>query len=104
MKEITPESLKNILDTQAVTLLDVREAHEREQANIRGIHIPVSQVIHRINEIPKHEEVVVYCRSGARSASVIQALTSMHGYQNLTNLKGGLLAYAKTVDSSLEVA
>jgi rhodanese-related sulfurtransferase len=54
-----------------------------------------------LDEISKDKKVVVHCRSGKRSATVIQALEQQHGYTNLYNLKGGILAYADDVDPTL---
>jgi sulfur-carrier protein adenylyltransferase/sulfurtransferase len=45
--------------------------------------------------------VVIHCRSGKRSADAIRALEEKFGYDNLYNLKGGILAYADQIDNSL---
>ena len=50
-----------------------------------------------IDKISKDKKVVIYCRSGKRSAAVIQALESQHGFTNLFNLKGGILTYIEEV-------
>lgn len=81
-------------------LIDVREEHEAEVANIGGKLIPMGTVMEHIDEIPKNKKVVVHCRSGKRSATVIQAL-EQHGFTNLYNLKGGILAYADDIDPTL---
>ena len=101
MKEVTPIELKKMLDSKAdFKLIDVREEHEKEIANIGGELIPMGTVMQRMNEIPKDKKVVIYCRSGARSGSVVKAL-EQQGYTNLYNLKGGILAYSNDVDPSL---
>jgi len=82
-------------------LIDVREEHEAEVATIGGILIPMGTVMEHLDEIAKDKKVVVHCRSGKRSATVIQALEQQHGYTNLYNLKGGILAYADDVDPTL---
>jgi len=82
-------------------LIDVREPYEVEIANIAGILIPKADIVNRIDEIAKDREVVFYCRSGKRSAEVIQLLQEKYGFTNLYNLKGGVLAYAKEIDKSL---
>ena len=53
-------------------------------------------------EISKDKPVYVHCRSGKRSAAVIDSLERGHGFDNLHNLTGGILAYASEVDTSLE--
>ena len=94
MKQITAKELKQLIDTKAdFELIDVREEHEFEEANIHGKLIPMGDVMDRLAEIPKDKQVVIHCRSGARSASIINALESAHGYTNLYNLQGGIIAY-----------
>ena len=87
-----------------VTLVDVREPVEWNAGHLDGaIHIPMQQVPARIAEIPRDKEVIVYCRSGARSARVQQYLVSQ-GYERVRNLVGGLMAWKRDVDSSCIVA
>lgn len=94
MKEITVTELKKLIDDKAdFQLIDVREEHEFDEVNINGKLIPMGEVMDRMEEISKDKQVVVHCRSGKRSATVINALESQHGFTNLYNLKGGILAY-----------
>ncbi len=100
MKEISPSELKTLIDTKAdFELIDVREEYEFDEVNINGKLIPMGEVMSRINEITKDKQVVVHCRSGKRSASVINALESQHGYSNLYNLQGGIMAYLDEVSN-----
>lgn len=102
MKEITPIELKKMMDAhEDFQLIDVREDHEAEVANIGGKLIPMGTVMDHVDEIAKDKKVVVHCRSGKRSATVIQALEQKYGFTNLYNLKGGILAYADDVDPTL---
>ncbi len=94
MKEINVKELKQLIDSKAdFQLIDVREEHEFDEANINGQLIPMGEVMDRLDEISKTKQVVVHCRSGKRSASVISALEAHHGFTNLYNLQGGILAY-----------
>lgn len=98
MKEITVSELKQLIDSKAdFQLIDVREEHEFDEANINGQLIPMGEVMDRVDEISKTKQVVVHCRSGKRSATVINALESQHGLTNLYNLKGGILAYIEEI-------
>jgi rhodanese-related sulfurtransferase len=98
MKEISASELKKLIDAKAdFQLIDVREEHEFDEVNINGKLIPMGEVMDRKDEISKDKQVVVHCRSGKRSATVINALESQHGYTNLYNLKGGILAYIEDV-------
>lgn len=97
MKEITSRELKQLTDSKAdFQLIDVREQHEFDEANLNGELIPMGEVMDRIGEISKDKQVVVHCRSGKRSATVINALEGQ-GFTNLYNLKGGILAYIDEV-------
>ncbi len=94
MKEVTALELKKMQDSQEdFQLIDVREPWEVEETNIGGLNIPMGMAVVRAGEISKDKKVVIHCKSGMRSASVIQALEQKLGYTNLYNLKGGILAY-----------
>ena len=98
MKEITVQELKQLQDSKAdFQLIDVREEYEFDEANLKGELIPMGEVMDNLNKISKDKQVVIHCRSGKRSASVIQMLESQHGYSNLYNLKGGILAYIQEI-------
>jgi len=80
----------------------VREPHEYEIANIGAELIPMGEVMDNIDKISKTKQVIIHCRSGARSGAIVQALESEMGFNNLYNLTGGILAYADEIDPSLE--
>lgn len=73
-------------------LIDVREPRERILFHIGGLHIPLSEMLSRKNEIPKDKPVVMYCEKGIRSQIIIQRLEDL-GYNNLYNLAGGMKAW-----------
>ena len=103
MKELTVQQLKQMQDAgETFQLIDVREAYEVAICGIGAEHIPMGEVLERANEIKKDIPVVVHCRSGARSGNVINALEMQLGFTNLHNLKGGILAWASEIDTSLE--
>lgn len=104
MKEITVQELKKKMDNKdEFQLIDVREVHENELANIGGDLIPLGTILHHEDKISRDKEVIVYCRSGNRSGAAIQSLERQYGFTNLYNLKGGILAFAKDIDNSLPV-
>ncbi|MGB3947639.1 MAG: rhodanese-like domain-containing protein [Bacteroidia bacterium] len=101
MKEVTVAELKQLKDNNAdFQLIDVREPHEAEIAEIGGLLIPMGQVLENLDKIAKDKQVVIHCRSGARSGSICQALEK-EGYNNVYNLKGGILAWANEIDPSV---
>jgi adenylyltransferase/sulfurtransferase len=102
MKEITVKELKEMKDNKEdFQLIDVREPHEVEIAQIGGELIPMGEVMNNLDKISRDKKVVVHCRSGARSGAVVQALEREQGFTNLYNLKGGILAWANEIDPSV---
>ncbi|BDD04958.1 rhodanese-like domain-containing protein [Aureibacter tunicatorum] len=102
MKEISALELKEMIDNQEeFQLIDVREPNEYEFTNIGGTLIPLGTVLEDKDKISKDETVVVMCRSGKRSAQAIMALEQL-GYDNLFNLKGGILEYGDQVDDEVK--
>jgi adenylyltransferase/sulfurtransferase len=98
MKEITVQELKQLQDSKAdFQLIDVREEYEFDESNLKGELIPMGDVMNNVDKISRDKKVVVHCRSGKRSASVIQMLEAQYGYTNLYNLKGGILAYIQEI-------
>ncbi len=103
MKEVTVSELNSMLKKgETFQLIDVREPWEAEICSIGAESIPLGEVMNRVDEIKKDIPVVVHCRSGARSANIINVLEMQLGFTNLHNLKGGILAWANEIDESLE--
>lgn len=102
IKEISVQDLaswRNLkLDFQ---LIDVREPYEYDIANLGGELIPLKTIAEHADLIALDKKVVVHCRSGKRSGDAIRELERQFGFQNLYNLKGGILAYADEVDTTL---
>lgn len=102
MKEVTVQELKELKDSGAdFQLIDVREPHEYDICNLEGELIPQAEVPGNVDRISKDKKVVVHCRSGARSGNMVQWLEKNHGYTNLYNLKGGILAWQREIDPSM---
>jgi sulfur-carrier protein adenylyltransferase/sulfurtransferase len=102
MKEKTVSELKAMQDAgETFQLIDVREPHEFDICNLNGELIPLGEVVTEAERIRKDIPVIIHCRSGARSAAAVNELEKRFGYENLYNLKGGILAYAKEIDNSL---
>lgn len=94
MKSITVQEFKVLKDKGAdFQLIDVREPFEFDEANMGGILIPMNEVPGQVSQFDQTKQVIVHCRSGKRSANVIQFLEQQHGFNNLYNLEGGILAW-----------
>jgi rhodanese-related sulfurtransferase len=96
MRTIDPERLASRLDAgETVCIIDVREDEEVAAGMIPGArHIPMGTIPDRLADIPRDGEVVLVCRSGARSGRVYEYLTAQ-GYANLVNMNGGMLAWER---------
>lgn len=102
MKEITVQELKAKKESgEDFQLIDVREPYEHEIAEIGGILIPMGEILENVNQIRTDVPVIVHCRSGKRSAAVINELEKQ-GFDNLYNLDGGILAWADEIDPAVE--
>jgi rhodanese-related sulfurtransferase len=102
MKEVTVQELKNLIDSKVdFQLIDVREHHEYAICNLEGELIPQAEIPHHVERISREKQVVIHCRSGARSGNMIQWLEKNHGFTNLYNLKGGILAWADQIDPNV---
>jgi len=96
MKHISVEELKQKMDRgEKINLIDCREAHEYEEANLGGLLLPLGKIqTMQVDEIEnlKDEEVIIYCRSGRRSMMACMMLDQM-GFTNTFNVTGGILEW-----------
>ncbi|HTB98801.1 MAG TPA: molybdopterin-synthase adenylyltransferase MoeB [Terracidiphilus sp.] len=100
--QITVKEYKQRRDAgDDIFLLDVREPYEVQIAQIGGTVIPQNDVPNRLAEIPRDREIVVHCRSGARSQRIAELL-KQSGYANVSNLAGGILAWADEIDPAMQ--
>jgi len=103
IREITVQQLAKMQqEGEDYQLIDVREPYETEISTLDGLLIPPAQIESRKDEIQEEGTVVLHCRSGKRSANAIAYLQQKFGYQNLYNLKGGILAWADEIDQSMK--
>ncbi len=101
--QITVQDLKRKQDAhENFFLLDVREPHEVRIASLGAPLIPVGSLEARIADIPvaKDAEIIVHCRSGARSQKAALIL-KQHGFTNVENLAGGILEWADKIDTNM---
>ena len=102
--EISVSDLKAKLDNgEDVTVLDVREQHEYDVANLgEGVArlIPLGDLPNRIPELDKDENFAIHCKSGARSARAVKLLQEA-GFENVYNVKGGINAWSEEIDPSV---
>ncbi len=104
LQEYTPVQLQQRLETgEPLQLIDVRETFEWDIVNL-GAHgaklIPLGDLPTRVEEIDPDTDLVLYCRSGARSAGAARHLMA-RGFTRVWNLKGGIHAWAEQIDPSM---
>ncbi len=104
IKEITVKELKNKFDNnEDFMLLDVRNIQEVLFSKINGsIHIPMNEIMNRINELDSNKEIIIQCKSGKRSARVCEYLMTQN-FKNVKNLTGGIIAWSDEIDNSIQV-
>jgi len=99
--EIEVNDLKKMLDDgRKPFILDVREPHEYEIANLNGTLIPLRDLPSRLNELDSSREIVVHCKMGGRSRQAVELLKSA-GFRRVKNLVGGIDKWSKDIDSSI---
>jgi molybdopterin/thiamine biosynthesis adenylyltransferase/rhodanese-related sulfurtransferase len=98
-----PELAQRMKEDNHLRLLDVREPHELQISHLEGATlIPLGQLAARLSELDSAEEMVVFCKSGTRSARALELLVSA-GFRKVKNLKGGINAWAEKVDPKMPI-
>ncbi len=96
--QLSVKDLKRRMDAgENLFILDVREPFEYQIANIGGKLIPQGEVPQRLAEIDRNRDIIVQCKSGARSQRIAEFL-KQSGYPKVANLSGGILAWSDQVD------
>jgi adenylyltransferase/sulfurtransferase len=99
--DITAPELAERVKINHLKLLDVREPHELQISALPNAqNIPLGQLAARLSELDSADEMVVFCKGGTRSARALELLVSA-GFKKVKNLKGGINAWAKEVDTNL---
>lgn len=95
MKDITVDELKERLDKgDKFVFIDVREVYEYEDDNLEAWNIPLGELPEKLDELEAHkdDEIIIHCRSGARSGNAKNFMASK-GFTNVRNVLGGIIAY-----------
>jgi rhodanese-related sulfurtransferase len=93
VKNITPAELDKMKSEPDVQLVDVRGPDEYEKGTIKGaINIPKDALSDRLSELNKEKKIIVFCRTGTRSAEA-KGILARNGFKKVYNLEGGIEAY-----------
>ena len=102
IQDLTPKEFKDYLVDDEVTLVDVREQWEFDICQIKGaILMPMGEIAKSYANLNKDSKLALYCHSGIRSMHVADFLLSK-GFQSLSNLQGGIDAWAQEIDTRVE--
>jgi sulfur-carrier protein adenylyltransferase/sulfurtransferase len=102
LPEISVEELKEKRERgDRVTVLDVREPHETQISDLEGsVKVPLGTLPANLNRFSKDDEIVVYCRTGGRSAQAVEFLRAA-GFEKAKNLTGGINRWAERIDPEM---
>ena len=104
--EVTPVQLRALMDSgREVALIDVREPVEWDIVRIDGARlIPKDRILSgaAMAELPQHVPIVLYCKTGIRSAEALDALLGA-GFTGASHLQGGIVEWAKQIDPGLPI-
>jgi molybdopterin/thiamine biosynthesis adenylyltransferase/rhodanese-related sulfurtransferase len=99
--EITVQELKQKMDAgEDINVLDVREPHEYDVANIGVKLVPLGELPRRLAEFDQNENFAIHCKTGGRSATAVKLLQDA-GFGNVYNVKGGITAWSEEIDPSV---
>jgi adenylyltransferase/sulfurtransferase len=102
IKEISSKELYEWqVKGESFQIIDVREPHEYDIVNIGAELVPLATVAAYAPNISRDTKVVIHCKMGGRSAKAIRELEEKFGFENLYNLKGGILGYIDEVKPEL---
>ncbi len=102
MQAISPRILADWKKTGvAHQLIDIREQYEVDTCSIGGTHMPMDEIVKRTAEILLDVPVIIHCKSGRRSEAVVAHLNRM-GFNNVSSMEGGIMAWIDTIDPTLE--
>lgn len=99
--EVSVQELQALKEANAdFFLLDVREPEEFNTCNLGGHLIPLKELPARLGELNPNQHIIIHCQGGGRSSRAVQFLQE-HGFTNVSNLKGGIKAWAKEIDPNM---
>lgn len=104
VQNISVEEVKAKLDGgEKFRLIDVREPQEHTIAHIEGAELmPMSRAQQWVDTLSPDEEIVFFCHHGGRSAQVAQFFAGQRGFENVSNMEGGIEAWSTEIDPSVQ--
>ena len=104
MKSISPKELSSIIESanSDYQLIDIRDEYEHDICCIGGEKINMYSIPENIYKLSKNKKIIIYCRTGVRSANIVNLLEKKFSFNNVYNLDGGIMRWREDVDPSLK--
>ncbi len=105
MRILTPKEVQNSVSLKKAYLLDIREKYERDickLCTLDALHIPMGEVVSKINELPKEKDLILMCKTGKRAEAMANFLEVDHNFSNLAIMKDGIMGWIEEIESNLE--
>jgi sulfur-carrier protein adenylyltransferase/sulfurtransferase len=103
INEVSVQELKNLKETGAdIFILDVRDQWENDICNLGGHLIPLKELPTRLNELNPNQHIIVHCQMGGRSSRAAAYLQEQ-GFKQVSNLRGGIKAWATEIDPDMKM-
>jgi len=99
--EISVQDLQALREANAdIFILDVRNQDEYDLCNMGGHLIPFNELPQRLDELNRNQHIIIHCHAGGRSRRATELLLK-EGFKQVSNLRGGITAWANEIDPSI---
>ena len=104
MKIISPVQLKELIDSSNndFQLIDIRDEYEFDICCIGGEKINMYSISDSLDKLSREKKIIIYCRTGSRSATIVSLLEKNFSFKNVYNLDGGIMKWRQDVDPSIK--
>lgn len=104
MKIISPVQLKELIDSSNndFQLIDIRDEYEFDICCIGGEKINMYSITDSLDKLSRKKKIIIYCRTGSRSATIVSLLEKNFSFKNVYNLDGGIMKWRQDVDPSIK--
>ena len=104
MKIISPVQLKELIDSSNndFQLIDIRDEYEFDICCIGGEKINMYSITDNLDKLSREKKIIIYCRTGSRSATIVSLLEKNFSFKNVYNLDGGIMKWRQDVDPSIK--
>ena len=104
MKNISPIQLKELIESSNndFQLIDIRDEYEFDICCIGGEKINMYSITDSLDKLSREKKIIIYCRTGSRSATIVSLLEKNFSFKNVYNLDGGIMKWRQDVDPSIK--